>query len=197
MKIGLATILRMQWLVLEPGRHFLVDQGPAMRCLLRGAGTTARETTYYAMDGKLKGQPDVVVGNEIRDYKSGSVLEDSPDGLKKVKEGYVRQLRLYGYLVKENTGTSPRKGKLLPMQGNPVEIELTPEDCEAEAQRAISLLDALNSAISATIALISSQERPRNPAIGAATKRIARRFGQTSQRVGGMKATTQLSQVAS
>lgn len=111
-------------------------------------GGPAREQTFYAMDGKLKGQPDVVVGDELRDYKSGSVFEESPDGSKTVKEGYVRQLRLYGHLVKENSGVCPSKGKLLPMQGNPVEIDLVPEECEAEAREAIDLLDSLNSAIS-------------------------------------------------
>jgi len=99
------------------------------------------------MNEKLKGQPDVVSGSEIWDYKSGSVVEESPDGAEQIKEGYVRQLRLYGHLVHENTGASPSKGKLLPMQGNPVEIDLTPESCKAEAEEAIGLLDALNTQI--------------------------------------------------
>lgn len=111
-------------------------------------GGPAREQTLYAMDRKLKGQPDVVVGDEIRDYKSGKVMEELPDGSIRVKEGYVRQLRLYGHLVRENTGVCPSKGKLLPMQGAQVEINLTPDECEAEAKEAIGLLDSLNLAIS-------------------------------------------------
>jgi hypothetical protein len=99
------------------------------------------------MNAKLKGQPDVVIGSEIWDYKSGSVVEESPDGSDRVKEGYVRQLRLYGHLVNENTGACPSKGKLLPMQGNPVEIDLTPEACKSEAEEAIGLLEAFNSQV--------------------------------------------------
>lgn len=114
----------------------------------RATQTPAREQTLYAMGAKLKGQPDVVTGSEIWEYKSGSVVEQSPDGVEKAKEGYVRQLRLYGHLVHENLGTCPTKGKLLPMQGNPVDIDLTPESCKTEAEEAIDLLDTLNSQIS-------------------------------------------------
>lgn len=119
------------------------EASPAMRA----PDGPRRERTLYAMGSKLKGQPDVVAGDEIREYKSGSIVEDLPDGSNRVKEGYVRQLRLYGHLVKENTGVCPSKGKLLPMQGNPVQIRLTAEECEAEAQAAIDLLDRLNAAI--------------------------------------------------
>lgn len=104
-----------------------------------------REQTMHAMNGQLRGQPDVILESEIWDYKSGTVLEESPNGVDRVKDGYVRQMRLYGHLVNENVGRRPRTGKLLPMQGNPVEIELAPEECEAEAEEAIELLNSLNS----------------------------------------------------
>jgi hypothetical protein len=54
------------------------------------------------MQGKLVGKPDVLEDGEIRDYKSGRVYEDTADGRRIAKEAYVRQLRLYGYLVRKN-----------------------------------------------------------------------------------------------
>ena len=110
-------------------------------------GGPARERLLHGMNGKIKGQPDVVVGNEIWDYKSGSVTSQSPDGEEIVRQSYARQLRLYGYLVQENTGTCPSKAKLLPMRGSPVEITLTPQECVAEAEDAVNLLGSVNMAV--------------------------------------------------
>lgn len=110
-------------------------------------GGSAREHMLHGMNGKIKGQPDVVVGNEIWDYKSGSVTSQSPDGEEIVRQNYARQLRLYGFLVQEDTGTCPSKAKLLPMQGSPVEITLTPQECAAEAEEAVKLLDSVNMAV--------------------------------------------------
>ena len=106
-----------------------------------------REHMLHGMNGKIKGQPDVVVDNEIWDYKSGSVTSQSPDGEEVVRQRYARQLRLYGYLVQENTGTCPSRAKLLPMQGSPVEITLTPQECVTEAEDAVKLLDSVNIAV--------------------------------------------------
>ena len=110
-------------------------------------GGPAREDMLYGMNGKIKGQPDVVVGNEIWDYKSGAVKSKSIDGEEVVRKSYERQLRLYGYLVQENTGTCPTRGKLLPMSGSAIEITLTPQECVAEAEVAVELLDSVNMAV--------------------------------------------------
>ena len=110
-------------------------------------GGSARERMLHGMNGKIKGQPDDVVGNEIWDYKSGSVTTQSPDGEEAVRQSYARQLRLYGYLVHEDTGMCPSKAKLLPMSGSPVEITLTPQECAAEAEDAVNLLDSVNMAV--------------------------------------------------
>jgi len=103
-----------------------------------------REERFTAMAGKLVGRPDVISDDEIRDYKSGSLYEQTSDGIQVVKEAYVRQLRLYGHLVKEKYGHCPLKGKLLPMLGEAVEIDLDPETCAAEAGEAVKLLDEYN-----------------------------------------------------
>lgn len=115
-----------------------------------GIVTHARETKLTAMGGKLSGKPDVITSDEIWDYKSGSVYDETPEGVKTVKQGYVRQLLLYGHLVHENYGKCPAKGKLLPMQGGTVEIDLDSETCANEAGEAVRLLDSFNASLTAS-----------------------------------------------
>jgi len=105
---------------------------------------TLREEKLWAMDGKLTGKPDVVVGDEIRDYKSGRVFEKSDDGQEVVKQLYVNQLLLYGHLVHENTGQCPTKGMLMPMQGQEVEVALDPTSCASAAAEAVGRLGTYN-----------------------------------------------------
>jgi hypothetical protein len=103
-----------------------------------------REKQLAAMGGKLIGKPDVISPDEIWDYKSGSIYDEVSEGVRVVKEGYARQLLLYGQLVRENYGKYPARGKLLPMQGETVEIELEPEQCAKEAADAVHILDSAN-----------------------------------------------------
>jgi hypothetical protein len=113
-------------------------------------GRVIREKDLFAMDGKLVGKPDVIIGNEIRDYKSGRIYEEDSDGNQSVKEAYIRQLRLYGRLVEEHFGVCPTKGVLLPMQGAAVEISLNHQACASESEEAIRLLDGYNSQLQTT-----------------------------------------------
>lgn len=110
----------------------------------QSTGTRHLEQDFSAMNGKLIGKPDVVLNDEIRDYKSGSVYDDTHDGKQTVKQSYVRQLRLYGYLVYQQLGRCPRKGKLLPMQDRVVEVDLDVQTSTAEALDAVALLDSFN-----------------------------------------------------
>jgi len=130
--------IRAQQALAEHPRRAATGESPG------GSTATVRERDLSAMDGKLVGKPDVVMDDEIRDYKSGRVCDEMPDGTQTVKQGYVRQLRLYGHLVHEIRGQCPSKGKLLPMQGETVEIDLDPETCAAEAAAAVNLLDSFN-----------------------------------------------------
>ncbi|HAU37974.1 MAG TPA: hypothetical protein DCX07_09700 [Phycisphaerales bacterium] len=101
-----------------------------------------REQYLTAMAGKLVGRPDRVARREVTDYKSGGIYEDR--SATEVKASYIRQLRLYAYLVRQNYGYWPEKGVLVPMLGAKVEIELAPSACESEAAEAVSLLGAAN-----------------------------------------------------
>lgn len=130
--------IRAQQALTEQPRRETISRSPS------NSTGTIREQDLSAMDGKLIGKPDVVSGNEVRDYKSGNIYQEAPDGVQIVKHSYVRQLRLYGHLVHETRGYCPNKGKLLPMLGEAVEIELDPEMCAAEAVEAVNLLDSFN-----------------------------------------------------
>jgi len=123
-----------------------LNKSSRVRSLSQSVDATphVREKQLAAMGGKLIGKPDVISGEEIWDYKSGSLYDEVSEGTRVVKEGYVRQLLLYGHLVKENYGKYPVRGKLLPMQGETVEIELEPEECAKEAVDAVHLLDSAN-----------------------------------------------------
>lgn len=107
-----------------------------------------RERRFSAYGGKLVGRPDVVRPSEIVDFKSGSLVEfDQGHGSETIKAAYVRQLRIYGFLVHEALGCWIQNGLLVPAIGPPVQIQLTPPDCETEASEAVGLLDHYNNLI--------------------------------------------------
>jgi hypothetical protein len=120
---------------------------PACRKESSSGGPTSaiREQEFTAFGGRLVGRPDVIRVGEVVDYKSGTVVEhDSISQTEVVKAAYVRQLCIYGYLVKEKLGWWPQRGVLLPLGGVGVAVALDPAECEREAVEAVSLLDEYN-----------------------------------------------------
>lgn len=115
-----------------------------------GLGGSIREQEFIACGGKLLGRPDVIRAREVVDYKSGAIVEyDEAAQTDVVKTAYIRQLRIYGYLVKEKLGWWPLRGLLLPLAGAGVEVALDPSDCAREATEAVALLDAYNGKVRA------------------------------------------------
>lgn len=117
-----------------------------------GAGLSGsrREQEFTACDGKLLGRPDVIRADEVVDYKSGVIVEyDEATQSDVLKAAYIRQLRIYGYLVKEKLGWWPLRGLLLPLAGAGIEVALDPLECAREATEAVALLDAYNGKVSA------------------------------------------------
>ncbi len=106
---------------------------------------TLREKKFSGAEGKIVGRPDIVRPEEVVDFKTGKVFEDEDQ--EQVKGSYLRQLRLYAFLVRETLGWWPRRGVLLPMTGSPVGVDLEPGECEREAEDAVELLEEYNSAI--------------------------------------------------
>lgn len=118
---------------------------PAMEAPRTGLASTIREQEFTAFDGRLLGRPDVIRASEVVDYKSGAIVEhDAATQTTVVKAAYVRQLRIYAYLVKQKLGWWPKRGVLLPLGGAGVEVELEPSECEREASDAVALLDVYN-----------------------------------------------------
>jgi CRISPR/Cas system-associated exonuclease Cas4 (RecB family) len=107
--------------------------------------TLATEMPLSACEGRLYGVADLVVrsprSHKIVDYKTGTVV-DRLSG--EVREAYKRQLQMYAYLEAETFGTWPETAHLLPLEGQPVEIEVDPEACAALAEEAIDLLEEFN-----------------------------------------------------
>jgi len=103
------------------------------------------EKTFSGADGRIVGRPDIVRPHEIVDFKSGEIFADGDQ--EQIKGSYVRQLRIYGFLVRETLGWWPRRGVLLPMIGSPVEVDLEAGACEKEVADALRLLGEYNAAI--------------------------------------------------
>jgi hypothetical protein len=116
-------------------------------------GVAAREQWLSGAGGRLVGRPDLVRGDAVIDYKTSDVHEQGDSSA--AKEGYVRQLQIYAFLVKERTGRWPGRGVLLPMEGSPLEVELEPAACECAAAEAVGLLDEYNRKIAAGVAPLS------------------------------------------
>lgn len=93
--------------------------------------------------GKITGRPDAICGDCIIDFKTGAIYEEENTDF--LKSSYVRQIRLYAFLVGEALGRWPRKGVILPMIGPQVEIQLDPAECKEEANIALAMLDGYNS----------------------------------------------------
>jgi hypothetical protein len=118
-----------------------------------GPAGAIREQEFTAFGGRLLGRPDVIRVGEVVDYKSGAIVDhDAAAQTDVVKIAYVRQLRIYGYLVKQKLGWWPQRGVLLPLGGAGVEVELEPSECEQEANEAIALLESYQGALGAAAA---------------------------------------------
>lgn len=119
-----------------------VSDGTPQASETQSAGAL-REQDFTAFAGKLVGRPDVIRAGKVVDYKSGAILErDDATQTNVVKTAYGRQLRIYGYLVRQTLGWWPQYGILLPLGGAGIEVALEPSECEREANEALALLSS-------------------------------------------------------
>jgi hypothetical protein len=131
-------------------RELVAAGGASSSVTGSGDAGPIRERQFVAFGGKLVGKPDVIRQHEVVDYKSGAILEhDETSQSDVVKSAYIRQLRIYGFLVRQVLGWWPTRGVLLPFAGAGVEITLEPEECEREAAEAVAILDDYNTKVSA------------------------------------------------
>jgi hypothetical protein len=141
------VFVRARELVLSgPGKNGSAASGES-------AAFPCREREFSGAGGRIIGRPDVVRPGEVIDFKTGDVFEDQD--MEEVRPAYMRQLRLYAFLVKETFGWCPQRAVLLPMTGAPVAIELDPQECEAEAAQAIRLMTEYNEFLTRSIDIIN------------------------------------------
>jgi PD-(D/E)XK nuclease superfamily len=103
------------------------------------------EQLLTARSGRLAGRPDQFDRTAVTEYKSA--LPD-PDWVEaaSIVDGYWRQLRLYSLLIGE-MGDWPSTARIVAASGQVLEEPVNRAACEAEADAAISGLDALNQAL--------------------------------------------------
>jgi RecB family exonuclease len=96
-------------------------------------------------DGSLFGRADLVArwdsGSTLIDYKTGSATDRATGEL---RDSYARQLRLYAFLEHETRGVWPERAILLPFVGDPVEVSIDPDECEATAEAALAAVASYN-----------------------------------------------------
>lgn len=105
------------------------------------------ERHYEAFGGRLVGTADVVRTEQgdllIEDYKTGAVTEvDAVTGELVARASYVQQLLLYAAMHHNTTGTWPVRGRLIPLDGEPVDIQI---DSQQATERVILALNSLES----------------------------------------------------
>jgi hypothetical protein len=104
------------------------------------------ERLLTARSGRLAGRPDQFDGIAVTEYKSSLPDPDRAEAAS-IVDGYRRQLRLYSVLIGE-MGSWPATARIVAASGQVLEEPVNRTACEAEADAAISGLDAMNQALS-------------------------------------------------
>ena len=126
-----------------------------------GFGFEIRITTP---DGALSGIVDSATEEAgaivIRDYKSGSIFLDKSE---ETKPEYITQLQLYAVIYWEEFGIWPTSLQLVPLVGEPVAIEVNPEECQTLAAAARNRMAAANRQIATVVETRSRLEDLATP----------------------------------
>jgi PD-(D/E)XK nuclease superfamily len=111
-------------------------------------GAEQLERSYEGFGGKLRGRADHVVRQRghisIEDYKSGVVAVETEDGVLEVKADYRRQLLLYAALHWDETGEWPSIGRLIPLKGEPILVDIEPEFAMTVVEETLAKLKEYN-----------------------------------------------------
>jgi hypothetical protein len=104
------------------------------------------ERLLTARSGRLAGRPDQFDSTAVTEYKS-SLPDPVRADAASIVDGYWRQLRLYSVLIGE-LGSWPATARIVAASGQVLEEPVHRPACEAEADAAISGLDAMNHSLS-------------------------------------------------
>jgi RecB family exonuclease len=110
------------------------------------------EHQYVAFNGRMTGVADVVRHEDnrviIEDYKTGSLLSiDTETGQTRLREAYRQQVLFYAAMHYNTTGHWATLGRLIPLEGDPVEVEIIPEEALALVQQVLYALETYNNLI--------------------------------------------------
>lgn len=131
------------------------------------AGTSANEAFVNSRDGIFRGRIDRIVntsdgGVVIQDYKTGPLLSERSDAAI-VKSEYREQLLVYAALYFETTGQWPTKLQLLPIVGEPIDIDYTIAECNDVMVKAYELIQKVNAIISRADPVSALEEMLASP----------------------------------
>lgn len=131
-----------------------------------GAVTTSDfEVWLCSLDGQVGGYVDELKncedGTSVRDFKTGAIVEQTEEG-QTIKEAYAVQLKLYAALFAETSGNFPVRLELVPLQGQPVEVPFSPEECRQLLDTARNLLQTINLRVESEDYLGLSSPSPAN-----------------------------------
>jgi RecB family exonuclease len=112
------------------------------------------ERPYDAFNGRMKGIADVVRRDNgelvIEDYKTGAItVTDEQTQETIVRDSYRQQVLLYAAMHYDTTGEWPARGRLIPIEGEPLSIAVDPQEASLLAEEALALLDAYNAMVGA------------------------------------------------
>lgn len=108
--------------------------------------TPALERLLEARGGRLVGRPDHFNGSTVSDYKS-AFPDPAWSGAAEIVEGFRRQVRLYAAIIADALGSWPANGRVIAASGEVLAVSIDHAVCDAEADAAVSALDALNDAL--------------------------------------------------
>jgi CRISPR/Cas system-associated exonuclease Cas4 (RecB family) len=111
------------------------------------AGISGSELSFETQDKKVGGVIDAIHygehGVEIIDYKSGTIVEETPAGAI-IKKAYQVQLKIYASLYYLKTGSWPVKLKLLGINQQVFDVPFTPEECLLLIEQVKQKLEEIN-----------------------------------------------------
>ena len=107
------------------------------------------EIPVQSTDGLVRGTIDAVVQDagssvNIRDYKSGAVLESSSGREGQLKESYQTQLKMYAQLYAETFGEWPASLEIVSLAGESQKVPFTKSDCSNLLNNAKASLRLVN-----------------------------------------------------
>ena len=134
-----------------PGYHLKVARFPnaasRLADILDGYGEPLLEQSLGTKDGLIAGKADLYARDGDRllliDYKSG-VERDQETGAALVPD-YERQLQLYGYMLHDMFGVWPERAAILPLDGEPIEVDSSATACSAAAADAYRAIETMSS----------------------------------------------------